>query len=310
MLLEAKTKHKTLIVVSCRLVLLPELEREITVVEFALPGKKALRDVLGSILESAGIKDPAIEPQEKAVEAACGLTTIEAENTFALSYVQNRTIEALVVAREKAHAVKKSGLLEIIEARESLDSIGGLDVLKDGLLKRRNAFTQRAADYGLPPANGLLIIGIAGTGKSLTAKVLVRVFGVPLLKLDPGRLHGGLVGQSRSEPSIGHPDGGSGCALLLVGGRDREGSGREQVVGADPWWHVSANAWFAAELYDAFDRDTGPTDLDIIRVLTAFVPLSKTMVEQISALRTWVTGRARFATSATVTERRLRKLVA
>ena len=55
--------------------------------------------------------------------------------------------------------MKKSGLLEIIEARESLDSIGGLNVLKDWLLKRRNAFTQRAAAYGLPPAKGLLIIG-------------------------------------------------------------------------------------------------------------------------------------------------------
>lgn len=177
-LLEAKTKQKTLIIVGCRLVLPPELEREITVVEFALPGKEALRHVLDGILESAKITDLAVEQQEKAVEAASGLTTIEAENAFALSYVQTRTIEASVVAREKAQAVKKSGLLEIIEARESLDSIGGLDVLKDWLVKRRNAFTQRAVDYGLPPAKGLLIIGIAGTGKSLSAKVAARVFGV------------------------------------------------------------------------------------------------------------------------------------
>ena len=104
--LEAKTKQKTLIIVGCRLVLPPELEREITVVEFALPGKEALRGVLSGIMESAKLKDLAPEQQEQAIDAACGLTTIEAENAFALSYVQTRSIEASVVAREKAQAVK------------------------------------------------------------------------------------------------------------------------------------------------------------------------------------------------------------
>jgi hypothetical protein len=189
LLLEGKTRQKTLIIIGCRLVLPPELEREITVVEFALPGKEALQDVLGGVVESAGLAALSPEQQEQAIDAACGLTTIEAENAFALSYVQTRSIEPSVVYREKAQAVKKSGLLEIIEDRESLDSIGGLNVLKDWLLKRRNAFPQRAADYGLPPAKGLLIIGIAGTGKSLSAKVAARVFDVPLLKLDAGRLY-------------------------------------------------------------------------------------------------------------------------
>ena len=69
-------------------------------------------------------------------------------------------------------------------------------------------------------------------------------------------------------------------------------------------------AVFVDSLYDAFDRDTEPTDLDIARVLTDFVPLSKTMAEQITALRTWATGRARCATSPSATERRLRKLAA
>ena len=68
-------------------------------------------------------------------------------------------------------------------------------------------------------------------------------------------------------------------------------------------------AVFVESLYDAFDRQAEPTDLDIARVLTEFVPLSKTMAEQITALRTWAKGRARFATSP-VEERKLRKLVA
>lgn len=396
-LLEAKTKQKTLIIVGCRLVLPPELEREITVVEFALPGKEALRRVLHGILESAGIKGLAVEQQEKAVDAASGLTTIEAENAFALSFVQTRTIEPSVVAREKAQAVRKSGLLEIIEARESLESIGGLDVLKEWLLKRRNAFTQRAVDYGLPPAKGLLIIGIAGTGKSLSAKVTARVFGVPLLKLDAGRLYGGLVGQSEANlrsviqtaeaiapcvvwldelekglagsKSSGSTDGGTSARVLgsllswmsektapvfVVATANDVSQLPPELLRAGRWdsmffvdlpnveerqaiWTIQIRkharnpadfdpvqlarasegltgseieAVFVESLYDAFDRDSEPTDLDIARVLTTFVPLSKTMAEQITALRTWAVGRARFATSPAAMERRLRKLAA
>ena len=102
------------------------------------------------------------EQRDKILDAASGLTTIEAENAFALSVVESKAIDPAIVAREKAQAVKKNGILEIIETKESLESIGGLDVLKEWLLKRRHAFSQRAIDYGLPTPKGLLIIGIAG----------------------------------------------------------------------------------------------------------------------------------------------------
>jgi SpoVK/Ycf46/Vps4 family AAA+-type ATPase len=198
LLMEAKTKSKTLIVLGCRMVLPPELERELTVIEFALPGKEELSTVLSGIMESANITTIQSEQREKVLDAACGLTTIEAENAFALSVVEAKSIDPVIVAREKAQAVKKNGLLELIETKENLDSIGGLDVLKEWLLKRRNAFGQKAIQYGLPTPKGLLIIGIPGTGKSLTAKATSQVFGVPLLKLDAGRIFAGLVGQSES----------------------------------------------------------------------------------------------------------------
>ena len=194
----AKTKSKTLIILGCRMALPPELERELTVIEFALPGKEELGAVLGGIMESANIKTLDTETREKVIDAASGLTTIEAENAFALSVVQNKHVDPVIVAKEKAQAVKKNGLLELIETKETLDSIGGLDVLKEWLLKRRHAFSARAIEYGLPTPKGLLILGIAGTGKSLTAKATAKVFGVPLLKLDAGRIFAGLVGQSES----------------------------------------------------------------------------------------------------------------
>jgi SpoVK/Ycf46/Vps4 family AAA+-type ATPase len=112
--------------------------------------------------------------------------------------VESKAIDPVIVAKEKAQAVKKNGLLDLIETKETLDSIGGLDVLKEWLLKRRHAFSQRAIEYGLPTPNGLLILGIAGTGKNLSAKATAKVFGVPLLKLDAGKIYGGLVGQSEA----------------------------------------------------------------------------------------------------------------
>jgi hypothetical protein len=195
---EAKTKQKIIMILSCRLCLPPELEREFTVIEFALPGKEQLSAVLDGIIESAGLGTIPDEARDRVLDAAAGLTTIEAENAFALSVAQSRSIEPQAISAEKGQAVKKSGLLEIVETKESLESIGGLDVLKAWLLKRKNAFSKRAVEYGLPAPKGLLILGIPGTGKSLTAKVTAAVFSVPLLKLDAGRIFAGLVGGSES----------------------------------------------------------------------------------------------------------------
>jgi hypothetical protein len=195
---EAKTKQKTLVILGCRLCLPPELERELTVIEFTLPGKDALGVVLSGIMDSASIKSMDQETRDRAIDAACGLTTMEAENAFALSVVESKNVTPEIVAREKAHAIKKNGLLEIVDTRESLESIGGLDLLKDWLLQRKDAFSKRALDYGLPTPKGMLILGIPGTGKSLTAKATSKIFGMPLLKLDAGRIFAGLVGQSES----------------------------------------------------------------------------------------------------------------
>lgn len=199
-LLQAKTSSKTLIILGCRLHLPPELERDLTVIEFALPGKEQLNAVLQGIVESAQFAqlNVAVEDRDKILDAATGLTTMEAENAFALSVVEHGAINLETIARQKAQTIKKNGLLEIIDTTESLESIGGLDVLKTWLLKRKNAFTQQAKDYGLPPVKGLLITGIAGTGKSLCSKATAKVFGIPLLKLDAGRIFAGLVGQSES----------------------------------------------------------------------------------------------------------------
>ena len=197
-LAHAKANGKCIVIVGCRRTLPPELEREFVTLDLALPGKAELGTVLDGICESAKLKKVKGDAKDQILDAASGLTCAEAENAFALSVVRNKTVTAATVATEKASAIKQNGLLEVVETSQSLDGIGGLDQLKAWLLKRRDAFGQRAREYGLPAPKGLLIVGVPGTGKSLTAKATAAVFGRPLLKLDAGRLFGSLVGQSEA----------------------------------------------------------------------------------------------------------------
>ena len=194
----AKVNGHTLILLGCRLKLPPELDHEITHIEFGLPDASALGTVMDTITASAGLPDldPAI--RESALANSLGLTTTEAENVFALSLVETAAISPTIIAREKANTLKRNGLIEVVAAVTGLDDIGGLDHLKEWLKRRSGAFGASAKAYGLPAPKGLLIVGIPGTGKSLNAKATAGAFGLPLLRLDMGCVFGGVVGQSEA----------------------------------------------------------------------------------------------------------------
>ena len=194
----AKTNGHALILLGCRLNLPAEIDHEITRIEFGLPDSTALNAVLNVIMAASQIPnlDPAI--RESALANSLGLSTTEAENVFALSVVEAKAIDPAIIAREKATALKRNGLVEIIQSTTRLEDVGGLDNLKEWLKRRAGAFGQAAKVYGLPAPKGLLIVGIPGTGKSLTAKATASAFGLPLLRLDMGRVFGGIVGQSEA----------------------------------------------------------------------------------------------------------------
>lgn len=194
----AKANGHALLLLGCRSKLPPELEHEFTGLQFDLPGTSQLATVLAAIAQSANLPELPADVRESALQSALGLTSTEAENAFALSVVETGGISPAVIAREKARTLKKNGLIEVVPASTSLDDIGGLGLLKEWLLRRAGAFSQRAKDYGLPAPKGLLIVGIPGTGKSLTAKATASAFGLPLLRLDMGRVFGGIVGQSEA----------------------------------------------------------------------------------------------------------------
>ena len=195
----AKTNGHTIILLGCRLMLPKELEHEITGIDLDLPNAPALAAVLDAIVAGTeGLESPEPEIRESAIQNALGLTTTEAENIFALSIVEAGRIDPKIIAREKATALRKNGLIEIIQTSTCLTDVGGLGNLKQWLQRRTGAFGQSAKTYGLPAPKGLLIVGIPGTGKSLTAKATSSAFGLPLLRLDMGRVFGGIVGQSEA----------------------------------------------------------------------------------------------------------------
>ncbi len=103
-------------------------------------------------------------------------------------------IEALLA--EKRETLRQTQILDFFPATTEWEDIGGLDNLKEWLVRRGQAFVDNARRYGLPYPKGLLLAGIQGTGKSLTAKAIAHRWHLPLLRLDAGRLFGGLVGES------------------------------------------------------------------------------------------------------------------
>jgi AAA+ superfamily predicted ATPase len=196
--------YKTIVICAPMMRVAPELRKDVTVVDFKPPDVADLNRLLDRIIED--VKD---KPQvrinldapgrEKLIHAARGLTLKEAENVFAKTIVLHGKIDASdvsIVFSEKQQIIKKSGLLEYVSTGEDLASVGGLENLKHWLIKRNAAFTDKAADFGLPAPKGVLLLGVQGCGKSLCAKAVAGLWKLPLLRFDVGRMFGSLVGSS------------------------------------------------------------------------------------------------------------------
>src|SRR5262249_1474738 len=137
--------------------------------------------------------------RDAAIDAAVGLSGLEAEACFAKSLVQSRRIDPLLIANEKKRVIARAGVLEWFDPLPGgLDAVGGLDQLKAWLAARKAAYSPRARAYGLPAPRGALLVGVPGCGKSLTAKAVATAWGVPLLRLDLGAIKSKYVGESES----------------------------------------------------------------------------------------------------------------
>ncbi len=373
-----------------------ELEKEVVMLDFDLPDLKALDLVLSQQLDRTRQQRLTSEAREKLLKASLGLTKDEAEKVYRKAYVKRGKIteaEVDIVLSEKKQLIRRNGILEFIEEDETIDSVGGLEELKGWLVQRSNAFTERAREYGLPQPKGMLILGVPGCGKSLIAKTTARLWGLPLLRLDMGRVYdGSTVGRSEANlrgalktaesisPAIlfideldkafggaggsGDSDGGTSSRIFgsfltwmqektspifvmatanrverlpsefLRKGRFDEiffvdlptQSEREAIFKihlskrkrdlerfdmlqlskvADGFSGAEIEQALIAAMYDAFAQDREFNQLDIISAIKSTLPLSRTMTEQVTALRDWARQRARPAAASVAEYQRM-----
>ncbi|MEL6501028.1 MAG: AAA family ATPase [Cyanobacteria bacterium J06623_1] len=387
-----KGTDKVIILMSPLQTLPIELEKEVVVLDYPLPNLSELNQVLTERLAQTRGSRLDTETREKLLKAALGLTKDEAEKVYRKAQVKAGRLtesEVDIVLSEKKQLIRRNGILEYIEEDETLSSVGGLEELKGWLKQRSNAFTERAREYGLPQPKGMLILGVPGCGKSLIAKTTSRLWGLPLLRLDMGRVYdGSTVGRSEANlrsalktaesisPVIlfideldkafaggggsGESDGGTSGRIFgsfltwmqekkspvfvmatanrverlpgeflrkgrfdeiffvdLPSSAEREdifrihlGKRRSEINRFDLEQLTKVSDGFSgaeieqaiiAAMYDAFAQDREFTQLDIIAAIKATLPLSRTMTEQVTALRDWARQRARPA-SASVAE--------
>ena len=373
-----------------------ELEKEVVVLDYPLPNLAELNKVLSAQLKNTKNSRIKTEAREKLLKAALGLTKDEAEKVYRKARVKSGRLteeEVEIVLSEKKQLIRRNGILEYIEEDETIDSVGGLEELKIWLRQRSNAFTERAREYGLPQPKGMLILGVPGCGKSLIAKTTSRLWGLPLLRLDMGRVYdGSMVGRSEANlrnalktaesisPAIlfideldksfaggagsGDSDGGTSSRIFgsfltwmqektspvfvmatanrverlpgefLRKGRFDEiffvdlptpeekqdifrihlGKRRSDITRFDLEQLAKMSEGFSgaeieqaiiAAMYDAFAQDREFTQLDIIAAIKATLPLSRTMIEQVTALRDWARQRARTASTSVAEYQRL-----
>jgi len=202
--LHLKNSFKTILLVSPVLEIPTELEKEITVLNYPLPSRNDLDELLDKIIADVKqFKQVTIDldaaGRERLLQASLGLTLGEAENVFAKIIVKSGRLSGEDVSEvfaEKQQIIRKSGLLEYYASEENFARVGGMAVLKDWLDKRASAFTEEARAFGLPAPKGILMLGVQGCGKSLCAKAISTLWQLPLLRFDMGRMFGSLVGSS------------------------------------------------------------------------------------------------------------------
>lgn len=201
-----KGTSKTIVLLSPVAAIPAELAKDVTVLDVPLPSREEILSLVAKASavvkpegELAAEGAPAPVDAEALADAATGLTYDEIESVLAKSIVSRGNLDRRLVQDEKRQIVKKSGVLEFVDTgKTSSSGVGGLALLKQWLGRRRGGLSASARALGLPAPKGILLVGVPGCGKSLTAMTVGAEWQLPLVRLDLGRVFSGLVGSSES----------------------------------------------------------------------------------------------------------------
>ncbi len=382
---DLKGKRRFAVVVSPVKVIPEELLAEVQYLELDLPDDAELLALYDERAAAAGLKPLDAAARHALANAMRGLPLHEAEvaaDDAAAQFALGRGFDAVLraVYAQKEQSTRKEGVLDFVPPDAAIEGVGGLDALKDWLGKRAKAV--RSPDSKVPLPKGILVMGIAGCGKSLTIKTISASWGLPLFRMDMNRVFGGAAGApevaveralrtlEQLAPAIlwideiemsfagyAHKEGGAAArifgnfltwmqehkSLVFVAATAnriemlpaeilRKGrfdqiffvdlpveEERKEILsihirkaGGDPakfsmasllkltkgYSGAEIEACVAAASVDAFAENRAMADNDLYRSITKTVPLSKTMSEQVKAIRSWARDRATIASKA------------
>ena len=196
--------RRVIVMSAARVELPPELVPLTARLTLALPGPDELKSVVKRVVADCSRERPvsmALAPSDldRLVDRLRGFTLFEAERAITQAIVRDNTLDARdidFIVELKKEMLRKDGVLEYVSPEENLAEVGGLQHLKAWLAKRKNAFGPEGERFGLPPSRGILLLGVQGSGKTLVARAVAREWGLPLLKLEPGRLYDKFVGET------------------------------------------------------------------------------------------------------------------
>lgn len=191
----------TIVIVSNTLVIPKELEKFITILEMDYLEHEEIKEVILHFIKEYGMREIKDSLLDEMALAFKGLTEYEVNHLLALAYADGGELtraDLQLIFEQKQQMIKKAGILEMIPLKERFEDIGGLENLKEWFVRKARIYKdlERAKNYGVDMPKGVLIVGVPGCGKSLSAKAAASLFEVPLLRLDMGRLMGKYVGES------------------------------------------------------------------------------------------------------------------
>ena len=196
-----RNTNKTIVIVAPEVIIPDSLKDIVTVLEFKLPQPAEIKKELLRVQDSLGhfLPDTSIDVLVRSCQGL-SLERIRKVLSKIIATYKEINIESLeIIFTEKKQIISQTKILEFCTVTEKMSDIGGLENLKKWLQKRVGALSERAENYGLPSPKGLFLVGVQGTGKSLTAKAIANEWGLPLLRLDVGKLFGGIIGESESK---------------------------------------------------------------------------------------------------------------
>lgn len=194
--------NTTIFIISDTVVIPSELENYITVFDIPLPTTAEILTIINEFISDLKIKVNQDIINDIALSFK-GLNEFQIKQILNLAYQDGGCIDEedkLLILKEKEQFIKKAGMLEIVNFSETVDDIGGLENLKEWLQRKAKIFANldKAIKFGVDVPKGIMIIGMPGCGKSLTAKATASLFEIPLVRLDVGRLLGKYVGESEN----------------------------------------------------------------------------------------------------------------